>query len=102
MKKPRISVLRFGLPVSVLGAVCWLTPAEPRVNDLIRQTNGEVLLTAAADAGATTGDETVLAVESEVGHGYCCSGTSPHAIDTTAATSLPMPTVTSARRASYM
>lgn len=44
--------LRILLPLTAASAAIWLTAAEPAVTGLIRQTNGEVLLTSAADAGA--------------------------------------------------
>lgn len=40
------------LPLAALGAACWITAATPQVVGLLRQANGEVTLTAAADAGA--------------------------------------------------
>lgn len=49
MKTP---LLRFLLPLTALGTVLWLTAAEPAVSTLIRQANGEILLTSTADAGA--------------------------------------------------
>jgi len=50
--KTLFTMLRVGLPLTVLGAALWLTAAEPEVTGLIRQTNGEVLLTSSATAGA--------------------------------------------------
>lgn len=44
--------LRLILPLASLGAAVWLTAAAPSVTSLLRQTNGEMLLTSAADAGA--------------------------------------------------
>jgi L-ascorbate metabolism protein UlaG (beta-lactamase superfamily) len=44
-------VLRAGLPLAALGAALWLTAAELQFSGLIRQANGEVLLTSLADAG---------------------------------------------------
>ena len=47
----KISPLRLFLVVMAVGAVAWLTAATPAVTGLIRQANGEVLLTSAATAG---------------------------------------------------
>ena len=44
--------LRVILPLAALGAAVWLTAAAPTVVSILRQTNGEMLLTSAADAGA--------------------------------------------------
>lgn len=44
--------LRLVLPLAAFGAVLWLAAAAPAVNGLIPQTNGEMLLTSAADVGA--------------------------------------------------
>jgi L-ascorbate metabolism protein UlaG (beta-lactamase superfamily) len=40
------------LLLAATAAVCWLSAASPAVTGLIRQTNGDVLLTSAADVGA--------------------------------------------------
>ncbi len=44
--------LRAILPLTALGAALWLTAAAPAVTGILRQANGEILLTSAADAGA--------------------------------------------------
>ena len=44
--------LRAVLPLTALGAALWLTAAAPAVTGLLRQSNGEILLTSSADAGA--------------------------------------------------
>ena len=44
--------LRAILPLTALGAALWLTAAAPAVTSILRQANGEMLLTSAADAGA--------------------------------------------------
>ena len=48
-------------------AVCWLDAASPAISGLIRQTNGDVLLTAAADAGAFYRIETSADLQSRQG-----------------------------------
>ena len=40
--------LRVFLPLAALGTAVWLTAAVPAVNSLLRQSNGEMLLTSAA------------------------------------------------------
>lgn len=51
--KRTASLIRIVCPLTALGAVCWLTTAAtPQVVSLIRQSNGEAILTSAADAGA--------------------------------------------------
>lgn len=49
MKSTLLSVVP---PIAACAAVWWLAAAEPAVTTLVRQLNGEVLLTSAADAGA--------------------------------------------------
>ena len=44
--------IRLAVPLAGVGAVVWLAAAEPRVESLLQQANGETLLTAAAEAGA--------------------------------------------------
>ena len=44
--------LRVPLPLAALLTAVWLTAAAPSVNSLLRQANGEMLLTSVADAGA--------------------------------------------------
>lgn len=39
------------LLLAATATVCWLSAASPKINGLVRQTNGDVLLTSAADAG---------------------------------------------------
>lgn len=39
-------------PIAACGAMWWLAAAEPSVSSLVRQANGEVVLTSAAEAGA--------------------------------------------------
>ena len=48
--KPAPAVALFLLAATA--AVCWLSAASPAITGLIRQTNGDVLLTSAATAGA--------------------------------------------------
>lgn len=48
----RLVHLRLVLPLSACGLGLWLAAAEPSVTGLLRQTNGEVLLTSVADAGS--------------------------------------------------
>jgi L-ascorbate metabolism protein UlaG (beta-lactamase superfamily) len=49
MKTTRLCVL---FPLCVLGTALWLAAAAPAVTGLIRQVNGEILLTTAADTGS--------------------------------------------------
>jgi L-ascorbate metabolism protein UlaG (beta-lactamase superfamily) len=46
------SIPGIALPLAALGAACWITAATPQVVSLVRQTNGEAILTSAADTGA--------------------------------------------------
>jgi L-ascorbate metabolism protein UlaG (beta-lactamase superfamily) len=50
--KPVAPIFRIALPLAALAAACWITAATPQVVSLIRQANGEAVLTSAADAGA--------------------------------------------------
>ncbi len=49
MKAPPLRLL---LPACALGAALWLTAAPPAFTEVLRQSNGEVLLTTAATAGS--------------------------------------------------
>ncbi len=56
--------LRTALPLAALGTTLWLTAAEPQVTGLIREENGEVVLTSAADEGTYYRIETTDAMRS--------------------------------------